>query len=1153
MEDLSKYKQGFVSSSETQRGNNRLLTLWWPSLFKSYRLQLQVESNNRITAIDTANMSITPVAGSARQPDPVSPPGGSDNVFLLKLADNTGSSRPLAAELIRQGFFIAAEREFGLTIYDRTIGDTIPQGETPGKSFSLAVSTTQHDKMLNFHVSLIRISTGVLVTPQPVKLQTPEENWVEGLVDQVESATHTSFAEAFEQAGYKRSARATKVESQPALLHDRLDFVTQFARVRQLHERLRMDGDSPVLLGDLVRAYANLGSVCDFHWSASSRVFKARALLYAERLVGKTGETPFSLAHRAYARALSGRHGTALAAVSSAKSAQGQAAPDWLELIDAYCNHKPAVLDGIGGAQRELAYYLRMRMTDRPSDEARALQVSNQYLSVNPACCRAVDWLAEMPGLGPQRMTIETGFAKLWPEVYSRLTQVSDLPADVKKIAATAMKAGSSPQQEYASRTELVRLLRHTASNTGATNGPTWGVLAELIHDVTFVQAWRTLRLEADTLGINADPSLKKIRPLVKDHRLGKFLENFGSDRENARKAMGELMASFEWNRMNTNAFWICTRVGQLLSAETASRATRRTMDLADPFYEDIARVHANWPGYHETYKLIDISPEWPQSAALSIATDWENVKTRSKEWQEKFSDDPCVLNQLAWKLKDEQPDDAIRCIKKSIRIVPTIASHRTLAEIYKNEGETALWRATLTAALKLPSFGLEENNLHSSLAYDNMRRKEWNQAWPHAIAAAEGYSAHGLMTAAQAAEGLQDWKKAEAYVRACAERYSTSADQWYFWCVRTGRGNMKQAKSLAEQSWKTANESRSGQMWQIATGHIVARKIGEARTVFEANVKRHGNLASMAFAALLADQEHDTAACDEWFKKLASKWNAENPYPEFSNLAQGVISGEARGRWNPHNFEHIIATAAESEVPYLNYLAGVLLIQHGEQALGREYLKQAASAFDVFSLACILATDALRKEGIAIPENRSHEWPDDIAKAAWLLRRATTAQGQGNPKRALALFDQALKEKPNFLTGLNARGDFYFELEQHSDAIADYEAAIAVDPDSYISHLNLAWILASGESAEHRNGEKALIHAERAVALRQFDVWTSEVVLAAAHAECGHFDEAIKHEKRASALPECDLSEPRLASYMKREPYHQVSKKNSTTQEPTP
>ena len=100
---------------------------------------------------------------------------------------------------------------------------------------------------------------------------------------------------------------------------ENLGIVEIFAAVRALHEAIRADGESPARLAALARAYAQLGVLTEYQWSPAHRVFKARALLYAERLdrAGPRSPAP-ALRSRAFVRALVGRHDLALADLDEA-------------------------------------------------------------------------------------------------------------------------------------------------------------------------------------------------------------------------------------------------------------------------------------------------------------------------------------------------------------------------------------------------------------------------------------------------------------------------------------------------------------------------------------------------------------------------------------------------------------------------------------------------------------------------------------------------------------------------------------------------------------------------------------------------------------------------------------------------------------------
>src|SRR6185312_3700786 len=91
-----------------------------------------------------------------------------------------------------------------------------------------------------------------------------------------------------------------------------LGFIEHFAVVRDLHDAIRGDGESPERLGALARAYAQLGILSEFHGHPAHKVYKARALLYAQRLLTRDPGSAWALRNRAFVRSIIGLHQEAL-------------------------------------------------------------------------------------------------------------------------------------------------------------------------------------------------------------------------------------------------------------------------------------------------------------------------------------------------------------------------------------------------------------------------------------------------------------------------------------------------------------------------------------------------------------------------------------------------------------------------------------------------------------------------------------------------------------------------------------------------------------------------------------------------------------------------------------------------------------------------
>ncbi len=91
--------------------------------------------------------------------------------------------------------------------------------------------------------------------------------------------------------------------------------------------------------------------------------------------------------------------------------------------------------------------------------------------------------------------------------------------------------------------------------------------------------------------------------------------------------------------------------------------------------------------------------------------------------------------------------------------------------------------------------------------------------------------------------------------------------------------------------------------------------------------------------------------------------------------------------------------------------------------------------------------------------------------------------------------------------------------LGRVEEAIAEYRRLVAADPDDLDARNNIAWIRATHAEAAHRDAAEAVREAEAA---RDRDTSRNAVLrdtLAAAYAEAGRFDDAVRVAEEASAL----------------------------------
>ena len=161
---------------------------------------------------------------------------------------------------------------------------------------------------------------------------------------------------------------------------------------------------------------------------------------------------------------------------------------------------------------------------------------------------------------------------------------------------------------------------------------------------------------------------------------------------------------------------------------------------------------------------------------------------------------------------------------------------------------------------------------------------------------------------------------------------------------------------------------------------------------------------------------------------------------------------------------------------------------------------------------------------------------------------RASVLEDMDQLDKARADWDQVARLNPRDTNGYRFRGSAHFAKGDYKAAASDFEKAAHLSPMDYDALVSLGWFQATCPEGSFRNGKEALEKSLRACELSRWQSFWAVDALAAAYAEIGDFDHAVKYEtqainmKGAYALTRKKMQE-RLELYRQHKPYRKESK----------
>jgi tetratricopeptide (TPR) repeat protein len=145
--------------------------------------------------------------------------------------------------------------------------------------------------------------------------------------------------------------------------------------------------------------------------------------------------------------------------------------------------------------------------------------------------------------------------------------------------------------------------------------------------------------------------------------------------------------------------------------------------------------------------------------------------------------------------------------------------------------------------------------------------------------------------------------------------------------------------------------------------------------------------------------------------------------------------------------------------------------------------------------------------------------------------------------EKAIADYNEVIRINPKYSRVYLNRGFALSRNKQYEKALADYKEVIRLDPKYSQGYNGVAWLLATAPDEKLRDGKQAVELAKKAIELEpKRAAWFGDT-LAAAYAELGNFDEAVRLQERAledPLLKDDAEAKQRLELYRKKMLYRQ-------------
>jgi tetratricopeptide (TPR) repeat protein len=944
-------------------------------------------------AISLLKTNLTGADDPATAPSPDSKTLWLDNATFTKKLD----SGRLQRELFRQAVLIAARDGLGLSTRDQALREW---REEPPASRTLVPKIDGRLLMLQIQPPAIdaRRTQGLPPDPQDenanpsnpsiwhVQLNKPEYSQdIASTAKSMEKLSRSAFVKALEQAGFPGTANLEKLNA-PApddaeARLAKLEALSQFAVLRETHQVIHADGESQQRLGALVRAYANLGQITRFHWSLENQVYFARALLYANRMVAASPNTSFALWHRAYALAFAGLQDAALKDIESATKLGNDSTPPWSVLLEPYCKYQTKQLSDLADQKpslEPLARYLAFVTVENSGWGCKAfpLAIGRTAAQANPDCLQVIETMCDYTGVGLVFDLTDQGEKSFSHTLGTDLAKIPGFPTDIAKMIDTFRQPGGNPT----GREQVCQALIDAGIPGQDQVEPSWCALARLIEETTFAQVRLQQEVNAIKLDAGSADYTKVSAPWVADHPYKALIDAYVGAYDPNKTAAKAAMEGINVENLTVAAYPML-RLAQMLEpkGDPFIVKTRKAIaGNADLTSFDLSRIIlANRDDLNTTFvintgaKLLHADSNSPLGMAVSIETDWDNVKNLAADLEAKQGDQPTIALALGKQFRKlVQWENAERCLKRYVAVSPDLTGYRLLAESYRSQGKVDLWLSTLQHYLvSTPDNDLTHARVQVDIANYYMDKKLYDKALPYADAAGQSGAEWAVECDARVHEAMGDQTTAQQLTYENKARYSRNPYAVFEAAVLAGQGDRDSVAKQAEADFQSKSDQlNTEQLAQWASMEMIEKDYVQATKIWQIRMTKNPGPLSALHIAILADETHDIATRDAELKKVSELPDQDSSLCRFAGTLRNTIAAGDTAVPDAKEIDADLAGSQLMEKVSAYYLAACFLDQRGHKDLATTYFEKCVTPGPSDrreNVEQLLAYDALRSRGI--------------------------------------------------------------------------------------------------------------------------------------------------------------------------------------------